>query len=59
MDKVRTIHKDTNGSSSRQLRGEWKIPYSIIAFCANRIKELFANHQLVNKWELMPWKKFK
>ena len=31
----------------------------IISFCANRIKELIAKPKIVEKWQLIPWVKFK
>ena len=38
---------------------KWCIPYTVITFCANRIKELTANPQEVEKWQLLAWIDFK
>lgn len=37
----------------------WKIPYRIVAFCQNRIQQLEKDPELVDKFEMMPWYKFK
>ena len=37
----------------------WRIPFSIIAFCANKIKELISQENLLETYELIPWAKFK
>lgn len=50
-------HEQRNDSLNKNLR--WRIPYAIITFCANRIKELLNNPDEVKNWSLMPWVEFK
>ena len=38
---------------------KWVIPYHIIAFCANRIKELIDSPETLETLQLVPWPKFK
>ena len=50
---------NADATKGARLPPEFNIPFSIIAFCAPRIKELIANPEEVTKWELIPWSKFK
>ena len=50
-ESIKDMNEDEPKARARSMQKvEWKLPYTIVAFCANRIKELIADPELVKGW---------